>query len=380
MSERLAWPPLKEDLVRLYVDEGLSAMKIARVYGLRYASPKTAESTVLYHLKRNGIARRDPAEHVLKVTGEMVDQWVTRYRAGESLKEIAGSGYSPVTVWNHLRRRGVKLRDKVEAQISAVTRHERKRFTGDESEKNYLLGFVLGDCSVARHGRGIRVRSGSTHPLFVKLFADLLGAYGHLRMYPKDSGLVKAELNLQIDLDGSFEFLLWKNIRPLSVVPSNTTAFLSFIAGFFDAEGSVYFHRKSYSPSFELSITNTNRALLKKIQLILMSMNHHPKMYHFTQHGTRFEGGKEGELWRLTIHRRDEVRRLLTVLPLRHEEKVTKAKLALSFLNSDTVLDSKGLPSGWHDYLEKVRQGRKDFVTELSATLQSKSSSRTNVQ
>jgi len=35
-------------------------MKIAKMYGPRYASSKTAESTILYHLKRNGIKRRDP--------------------------------------------------------------------------------------------------------------------------------------------------------------------------------------------------------------------------------------------------------------------------------------------------------------------------------
>ena len=31
--EKLAWPPKREDLERLYVEEHLSAMKIANVYG-----------------------------------------------------------------------------------------------------------------------------------------------------------------------------------------------------------------------------------------------------------------------------------------------------------------------------------------------------------
>ncbi len=62
----LVWPPRKEDLERLYLGERLSASRIARAYGLRYASAKTAESTMLYHLKRNGIPRRDAAAHVRK--------------------------------------------------------------------------------------------------------------------------------------------------------------------------------------------------------------------------------------------------------------------------------------------------------------------------
>ena len=76
MSGTLAWPPKREDLERLYSGEKLSAAKIAEAYGLKYRSPKVAESTILYHLKKNGIQRRDRAEHIRKVTEEMVDGWV----------------------------------------------------------------------------------------------------------------------------------------------------------------------------------------------------------------------------------------------------------------------------------------------------------------
>src|SRR6266480_7477217 len=124
-APRLVWPPLKGDLERLYLQQKLSASKIATLYGLNYASAKTAESTVLYHLKRNGITRRDPAAHVRKITETMVDEWVVRYQIGESLKQIAGDAVSPVTVFNHLHGRGLKLRDKVEAQIEAVTRFQK---------------------------------------------------------------------------------------------------------------------------------------------------------------------------------------------------------------------------------------------------------------
>jgi len=39
---KLAWPPTKEDLQRLYVDEQLSAAKIAKVYGLNTPNPRSA--------------------------------------------------------------------------------------------------------------------------------------------------------------------------------------------------------------------------------------------------------------------------------------------------------------------------------------------------
>jgi len=100
-ESKLIWPPTKEDLLRLYVKQRLSARRIAKLNGLKYASEKTAESTVLYHLKRNGIERRDPVEHIRKVTEGMVDEWAKRYERGESMKQIAGSQVSPVTVFTH---------------------------------------------------------------------------------------------------------------------------------------------------------------------------------------------------------------------------------------------------------------------------------------
>ena len=62
-----------------------------------------------------------------------------------------------MTVWNHLRARGEKLRDKVEAQIQAVTRHEKRLFSGDRIERAYLMGLRYGDLDAVRHGRAIRL-------------------------------------------------------------------------------------------------------------------------------------------------------------------------------------------------------------------------------
>ena len=104
MSEELAWPPRKEDLLRLYVGQKLSAPKIANAYGLKSANPKSAETLVLYYFRKYGIARRDRAEHVRKVTETMVDEWVARYQAGESLKQIAGSSVDSVAVHYHLKK------------------------------------------------------------------------------------------------------------------------------------------------------------------------------------------------------------------------------------------------------------------------------------
>ena len=62
-------------------------------------------------------------EHIRKVTDAMVDV-DGQVSNGESLKQIAGDAVDPVTVFNHLHKRGLQLRDKVEAQIKAVTIHK----------------------------------------------------------------------------------------------------------------------------------------------------------------------------------------------------------------------------------------------------------------
>ncbi|MBI3841075.1 MAG: hypothetical protein HY297_03855, partial [Thaumarchaeota archaeon] len=253
MSEggaKLVWPPTKEDLQRLYLVERLSAAKIARVYGLKYASEKTAESTVLYHLNRNGIVRRDKAEHIKKIIEEMVEEWINRYQEGESLKQIAGASVDPVSVWNHLRKKGVKLRDKVEAQIEAVTKHQKTSFHGNLIEKAYIIGLRVGDLNAVRHGRAIRARVSTTHPAMMELFTGIFADYGYVHKYPKKTPLTEWEWSLECDLDSSFEFLLDPAAEFRWIFESGAF-FIAFLAGFFDADGSVYYHRKRARGGFE---------------------------------------------------------------------------------------------------------------------------------
>ena len=356
----------------MYLEEKLSAAKIAARYGLRYASPKTAESTVLYHLKRNGISRRDKTEHIRKVTDEMVDGWVKRYEAGESLKQVAGNELSPVTVFLHLKKRGVQLRDKVEAQIEAVTKYERAPFVGNESDRAYILGFVWGDCSVERHGRAVRVKSGTTHPKFVNLFNQIFGQHGRIRMYPKLSKLTPAEWNLEVDLHGSFEFLLEKYIRQTPETLSKKSVQLNFLAGFADAEGSIYYHRSK--GDFIFQIGNTNEELLRMIQDLMTNRGYHPKLYRSTS-GVVSPQGTEFEIWNLGFYRPFEVRKLLESLPLRHPEKVAKARLALAFMKSESILDSDGFPYGWQECLISISKEVQDFIQNAARELDKVNSS-----
>ena len=56
----LQWPPTKEDLERLYVEQRLSAMKISKVYGLKYPNPKSGATMILFYLKKEGDCEKGP--------------------------------------------------------------------------------------------------------------------------------------------------------------------------------------------------------------------------------------------------------------------------------------------------------------------------------
>jgi hypothetical protein len=366
LPEELNWPPNRDDLQRLYLEERLSAMKIANRYGLRYASPKTAESTVLYQLKKFGIKRRDPAEHIRKVTESMVDEWVERYQRGESLKQIAGAHVDPVTVWNHLKRRNVALREKVEAQIQAVTKYERRPFDGDSIQKAYLLGLRYGDLNVVRHGRAIRVRVSTTHPAMADLFESLFSPYGHVQRYPRRAILTRCEWSLECDLDASFEFLLGKRMD-VQLDSSTRNERLAFLAGLFDSEGTVYYHRKREFGSFELFFTNKSEELLRWIGDVLSELNVKWKLERRIQDSRRLNGGKNDQISRIVIWRTLDVEKLLQLLVPRHEERIKKKAIALEFIGS--FPKEKGIVTKWRELNASLKLERDRFVDSARVAL-----------
>lgn len=48
-----------------------------------------------------------------------------RNQGGKSLRQIVAGEVFPATDWNHLRKRGIDLRDQMDAQIATVTKRGR---------------------------------------------------------------------------------------------------------------------------------------------------------------------------------------------------------------------------------------------------------------
>ena len=359
----LSWPPKKKDLEKLYLGDKLSAMRIAEAYGLKYKTPKVAESTILYHLKRNGIKRRDSVALSTKFSEETVDEWVRRYQEGESLKGIAGGELSPVAVFSRLRKRGMKLRDKVEAQIQAVSKYERKPFSGDKIEKAYLVGLRYGDLDAVRHGRAIRVRVSTTHPAMAELFESLLSPFGMVHRYPRKAQFTGYEWTLECDLDSSFEFLLKKpRIAELELLGEGE--FSAFLAGFFDAEGSLFLHQKSSGPAPEANITNTDRDILVYLASRLFNLGIFSKLSLSNRVLEETGFNSILPMWRLDIWRFESVRKLARAMRLRHAEKVAKASLAVRFVAPISRAENYALSREWENRAAEFERDRKGFVEE----------------
>lgn len=363
MPEGLPWPPRKQDLERLYLGEKLSASRIAQVYGLKYKNTKVAESTILYQLRRNGIERRDPAEHIRKVTEELADEWVRRYQSGESLKKIAAREFSPATVLLHLRRRGVELRDKVEAQIQAVTKYERRPFRGDSVEKAYLMGLRYGDLDAVSHGRATRVRVSTTHPAMADLFESLFSPYGFVHRYPRNANFTGYEWTLECDLDQSFEFLLEKpSIAELESFGHRE--FLAFLAGFFDAEGSIFLHKKSSGRAPEINIANTDRQVLEFLAGRLRDVGVSGRFARDEQESKKRIFSSVNTIWRLNVWRFQSVNLLLRLMPLRHHEKVNKSRLALRFRSPISRPENIATAVEWQCLQREIEEARMKFIKQ----------------
>ena len=345
----------------MYLVERLSAMRIADAYGLKYKNPKVAESTVLYHLRRNGIRRRDAADHVRKVTEGMVDGWVERYDRGESLKDIAGQLVSPVTVWNHLKARRVVLRDKVLAQIKKVSKYERSAFHGDSVERAYLMGLRYGDLHVLRHGRAVRVRVTTTHPAMADLFEKVFSPFTHVARYPRAAGLVGFEWTLECDLDKSFAFLLAKpTIFELRLLSEKEK--LAFLAGLFDAEGSIFLHQKMGRYNPEISFSNTDVALLEFVHATMESIGFKTKLVWREQAFDRRGISGPSTQGRVILWRFESVQRLLSLLPLRHGEKVAKRALVMRMEYRGSSATNLSISQEWDSLIRSIREARDHFV------------------
>ncbi|HVP22798.1 MAG TPA: hypothetical protein VMS77_02650 [Conexivisphaerales archaeon] len=266
------------------------------------------------------------------MTEEETLECVRRHQGGESLWDLADEyPFSAETIRKAIISHGVKTRDKVEAQIQKVTKYQKKPFGGDPHEKAYLYGMKQGDLWVTRHGRAIRIKTSSTHPAMIELIASLFLPYGAVHILPRKCEMTGYEWSIDCDVDSSFEFLTGECKGIPHCIGDDT--FRDYLAGFFDAEGSVMVHRPSNAP--RLDIANSNLRLLGELKARMPPSYPEWKIRLTQAKGTGRDIIAQTDQWRLSAWQVETCRGFLHDVPFRHPEKKAKARLVVRDLQDE---------------------------------------------
>ncbi len=167
---------------------------------------------------------------------------------------------------------------------------------------------------------------------------------------------------LRVVVHDSFSFILGKPLEPPKWALANHNI-LDFVAGFFDAEGSIFIttrirHNRWRVIETSLSISNTRKGLLRVVALLLR--DYHPTVELYRRKGpdpSAYRGIRKRNQWRLIIRRRVAVERLLREWSIRHPEKVLRSNIALATL--------RGLP--YVNVQSSVRKLRRQIRKEIEA-------------
>jgi hypothetical protein len=194
-----------------------------------------------------------------------------------------------------------------------------------------------------------------------QLFRSLFEKHGPIYEYPRETPLTGFEWSLDCDLDGSYSFLL-DILKSADEVIADDDLFFDFLAGFFDAEGSVYFHKKKTYGAFEFSLANMNEPLLRKISTRLSE-------FEFTSHLSKSKQSDRSGImntapyiWRLALWKYAEMVDLLRRLPIRHTEKKAKVEIALRLGFRSIAEERSSLLREWETLKASIKKDCSSYI------------------
>jgi hypothetical protein len=258
-----------------------------------------------------------------------------------SAKEIAKLiGCSKQSILRRLKSAGISIRSREE--VARLTqKYFRKPFDGDVGERLYYQGYRTGDLYKLRLTEfSIYITLSTTVPASIELFRELFSKYGEVKIYSQRDYLTGGyEWHLRVFLERpSFDFLVDKVKRlPEEAKGEN---FYQFLAGFSDAEGSIYVTHALDERTgkdrirYRFKINNQDKELLEDITRVLLGDGLHPLLDLKDKKGkTRsysyIEINTNRDIYELSLNRNDEVIQLLQRLHIRHEHKKREKQLLL---------------------------------------------------
>lgn len=301
------------ELRKLYLDQKLSTDSVGNIFGCNHV-------TVLNYLKKYNIPRR--AKLGLRKPIEISKEDLSKLYIDQKLtqKQIANKlGHSVY---------GIERRMKI-YEIKGRTYHESHKvrekfnFSDNLAEKAYLIGFRLGDLNVYRVKKLIQVRCSTTIQNQVDLIEGLFKNYGYVHIWKAKRGTFE----IVVLLNESFNFLIPKQDAIEEWILRDKKLFLSFLAGYSDAEGSYYLKKSRYKngsiPGANFEIQTYDKNILKTISSEIFCLGVENKFYLSRKAGYSDKRGVKNNknAWRFAITKKQFLWDFIKIIEKFHKHK-----------------------------------------------------------
>lgn len=214
----------RDELRKLYFDDKLSMEEIGKKYDYNHV-------TIINRFREYGWKSRG---HL----GNRTPIGITKVNLSKLYFEKNLPAASIAKIIHHTKS-GVETKMRSWGLIGRGNNHrvhhkyKKINFSKNKLEKAYLIGFRLGDLNVRLVKTVIMVRCSSTIYQQVALIRSLFSQYGGVNLSKARRGTY--EINCY--LDNTFDFLIPKWEKIPKWILNDRDTFLSFLAGYADAEG-----------------------------------------------------------------------------------------------------------------------------------------------
>lgn len=229
---------------------------------------------------------------------------------------------SPSHIRDNLREFSIKTRSVQEAKSLMKPRYKRTNFNGSANEKSYLIGFRLGDLHISKthpNSPTIRASCNTTKKDQLDLISKLFSGYGYVSKYPRDKN---GAIAIRCFINNSFDFLLKKEDKIDEWILRNKSCFMSFLAGYADAEatfcicgGDGVFSLKTQDKNILWQIYER----LNRLGILCKA----PGMFRPAGYVDKRGIKNNKDAWILTIYRKDSLLKLIKFLDpeLKHKKR-----------------------------------------------------------
>lgn len=193
-------------------------------------------------------------------------------------------GINKVTIYNKLRKAGIKIRDNAEAQKFAYFRGRfnkknlPKSFhhpysTEEKVAEAYIIGAVMGDGHLSSNGVRLKVTQKDFRDKFARYIKK---AYRLEPILRGGEGIFICDVHRVLVVKRIKKMMGDSRTIPNYIINGNKKVKANFIRGFADAEGCV----DNTNHRHQIVITQNDEIILKKIQKLLLELGIQSKTYH----------------------------------------------------------------------------------------------------